>query len=217
MKQVWQTAAGRRSWHWQEILWEQQTPLIATALSSHGQHRRTTSLTVPATSPTHFTNAERSCRRCSERRSTSCGVPVLRGSMPAPAPPSCSPVGSFYWNMGGKQNSRILLLKGACVCESTKIPRVGKKGVPFPKYRLTACKSWFSWCEGFSWSSNLSQNHMGTTFLLLCCISMYKSPSTPKCFTRERAIFSLAAATGNCASGTSVSSAFLAVNWGSLY
>jgi len=42
--------------------------------------------------------------------------------------------------MGGKQNSHVLLLKGAHVFENTKMLKVGKKGVSFLKYGLTACK-----------------------------------------------------------------------------
>lgn len=125
------TLAGNPPWEW-------QTPLVTTTLSPHGHHTGTASLAVPATSPTHFTNTERSY---SEGGSTNRGEPVLRGSVSAPAPPSYGPVGSFSCSMGGKQNSHILLLKGARVCGSTKIVRVGKKGVSSPKYGLTACKS----------------------------------------------------------------------------
>jgi len=76
-------------------LWERQTALVTTALPSHGRHIGTVSLTVPATSPTHSTDTERSYIGSSERGSTICGVPVLHGSMSVPASPFYGPVGSF--------------------------------------------------------------------------------------------------------------------------
>lgn len=164
-------------------LWEWQTLHIATVPPPHGWSTcGATSSAGPTSSPACFTNTETPYRRGSGRGNTSCRASVLCGSTFAPPPPSYSPMGSFSWNMGGKQNSHILLMNGACVCESSRVLRVGEKGISLPNYGLTACKSWCSWCEGSSRSSNLSQNHMGIDFLLLCCISVYMSPSTPKWF-----------------------------------
>lgn len=56
-------------------------------------------LTVPVTSPAHFTDTERSFNGGSETRSTNCEVLVLHGSVAAPVPPSCCPVSSSPWNM----------------------------------------------------------------------------------------------------------------------
>lgn len=122
-------------------LWEQQTTLVTTTLPARGWYTGTTSPAVPATSPTCFTDTERSYRRCSERRSTSCGAPVLCDSTFAPALPSYSPVGSFSWDMRGKQNFHILLQNEAHVSESTKVLRVGKKGVSFPNHRIKSCNA----------------------------------------------------------------------------
>lgn len=86
-----------------------------------------------------------------------------------PAPPSYILVVNFSQNMGEEQNSNILLLNG---CMSVRAPRYWGW-----EERFTACKSWFSWYERLSWSSYLSQNHMGTTFLILCFIYIHISIS----------------------------------------